>query len=81
MGSDNPDGWKLEVILDVLVEEIEEKSAKVSHDESLLSKTVQNHNLQIIGLLKQAQALQQQSYALLDNKAPNQGATGKPRIG
>ena len=81
MGAETPDGWKLEELLDKLVEEVEEKSVKVAHDNSLLSQTVQNHNLQIIGLLRQAQALQQQSMRLLDEKAPNEGATGTPRIG
>jgi len=81
MSPENPDGWKLEELLRSLQNEVYEKSAKIAGDESLLSKTVQNHNLQIIGLLAQAEGIQRQSFALLDDKGPNQGPTGVPRIG
>jgi len=81
MGSENHNGWKLEDLLSELQKEITEKSLKIAKDNSIESKTVQNNNGQIIGLLKQAEHLQRQSYAILDNLAPNEGPDGKPRIG
>lgn len=81
MSSNNPDGWKLEDLLVTLTNELEEKTRKVEKDTSTLSKTIQNNNLQIIGLLVQARAIQEQTYNLLNAKAPDEGATGSPRIG
>jgi hypothetical protein len=81
MSSNNPDGWKLEDLLVTLINELEEKTRKVEKDTSTLSKTIQNNNLQIIGLLVQARAIQEQTYNLLNAKAPDEGATGNPRIG
>lgn len=81
MSPTNPEGWKLEDLLLVLQGEVAGKSAKIMHDERLIARTVLHHNAQIIGLLIQAEAIQRQSYALLDNMAPNEGPLGKPRIG
>ena len=81
MGTENPDGWKLEELLVKLQFEVGNKSAKIEKDTRLEAKTVLHHNMQIIGLLQQAEALQRQSYAILDAMAPNEGPLGTPRIG
>ena len=80
-GSGNPKGLKLEELLAQLQREIEKKSERIYPDKRLISKTVQNNNSQIIGLLIQAEAIQRQSYALLDDMSPNEGPLGNPRIG
>ena len=81
MGSDNPNGWKLEELLMQLQFEIAIKSDKLEGDHRLQAKTVTNNNTMIIALLTQAEAIQRQSYAILDDMAPNEGPLGKPRIG
>jgi len=80
-GSENPTGWKLEELLSVLHDEVRDKCLKIECDLSLEAQTVLHNNMQIMGLLLQAEALQRQSYAILDAKAPNQGPLGTPRIG
>lgn len=81
MGSENPNGWKLGELLSQLQCEVSCKSIKIERDTRIQSKTVQNNNAQIIGLLKQAEAIQSQSYAILDEMGPNEGPLGQPRIG
>jgi len=81
MGKDNPDGMKLEDLLSKLQLEVGNKCALIENDPRLEAKTVVNNNHQIIGLLAQAEAIQKQSYAILDNMAPNEGPLGTPRIG
>lgn len=81
MSPTNPEGWKLEELLEHLQGEVRRKSDKIAHDTRLIAKTVLNNNAQIIALLAQAEAIQRQSYALLDDMAPNEGPLGKPRIG
>jgi len=81
MGSDNPDGYKLEELLHYLQEEVNMKTEKIKNDPCLEARTVIAHNAQIVGLLGQAEALQRLSYAILDNMAPNEGPLGTPRIG
>jgi len=81
MSPQNPDGWELEKLLVKLQDEVRVKCLKIREDPRLIAKTVLNNNIQILGLLQQAQGIQQQSYALLDDMAPNEGPLGVPRIG
>jgi len=81
MGPTNVNGWKLEELLSKLQDEVWHKSLKIARDPRLIAKTVYNNNQQIIGLMRQAEALQRQSYALLDDTSPNEGPLGTPRIG
>ena len=71
----------MEELLALLQGEVAGKSRKIERDPRIQSKTVQNNNAQIIGLLKQAEAIQRQSYAILDEMGPNEGPLGQPRIG
>jgi len=81
MGRDNPDGYKLEELLNMLVSEVETKNTYIESDPRLEAKQVVCNNKQIIGLLQQAEALQRMSYAVLDNMSANEGPLGKYRIG
>ncbi|RLV61064.1 hypothetical protein D5018_03755 [Parashewanella curva] len=81
MSRDNPAGFKLEELTRKLRYEIEEKTRNISNDERIQAKTVVNNNSQIIGLLHQIEAIQRQSFVLMEQIAPDEGALGKPRIG
>lgn len=81
MGPDHPDGWKLEELLSQLQKEIDNKSEKIELDDKPVARHVLRNNQQIIGLLAQAEALQRNSYDVLDAYKINQGPSGTPRIG
>ncbi|MCS6232696.1 hypothetical protein G3488_17780 [Shewanella baltica] len=77
----NPNGFKLELLLKQLQEEVAEKTARVADDKSELAEKVKSNNLQIIKLLSEAEALQVESLKLMAAKAPDTGPLGSPRIG
>ena len=81
MGRDNPLGYKLEDLLHELSVEIDVKCKYIADDPRIEAKTVLRNNQIIIGLLKQAEALQRHSYDVLDNIGKNEGPLGKYRIG
>lgn len=81
MGPLNPQGWKLEDLLEQLQGEVNAKSFKICADDRPVARAVLRRNQQIVGLLAQAEAIQRHSYDLLDAMAPNEGPLGKPRIG
>jgi len=81
MGAENPDGWKLEELLDQLRREVRGKSAKIEADTRPEARAVLENNRSIIRLLAQAAAHQRSSMQLLEALSPNQGPKGKPRIG
>jgi hypothetical protein len=81
MGRDNPDGHKLEELLHKVAGEVEAKCIFICDDPRLEAKTVLRNNQQIIGLLRQAEALQRHSYDVLDNMSKNEGPLGRYRIG
>lgn len=81
MSPANPEGWKLEDLLERLRTEIREKSAKIASDPREVARLVYRNNQRILELLLEAERLQRESYAALDALAPNQGPLGIPRIG
>ncbi|EIZ83677.1 gp50 protein [Methylobacterium sp. GXF4] len=81
MSSDNPTGAKLEEHLAQLIAEIEAKCRKIEGDQRSEAQTVLHNNREIIGHLKLALRHQEHSQAVLAAMAPDQGPTGKPRIG
>jgi len=81
MSATNPEGVKLEELLAQLQQEVTAKSAKIVSDTRPQARHVLRNNQQIIGLLMQAEALQRNSYDVLDAISANQGPTGTPRIG
>jgi len=68
-------------LLDTLIMEVSEKTLKIINDNKIEAKTVVQNNEQICGLLRQAAAIQRQSYIILDAMRENEGPAGKPRIG
>lgn len=81
MSSTNPEGMKLEELLLQLQSEVRVKCGKIEGDARPQARHVLRNNQQIIGLLMQAEALQRDSYDVLNAISPNQGPTGTPRIG
>jgi len=81
MGRDNPDGYKLEELLEQLQREIVTKCEYIKDDPRIVAKQVLANNNQIIGLLFQAETLQRLSYDLLDAMGKNEGPLGSYRIG
>lgn len=81
MGSENPEGWKLEELLAKLRQELVHKTNKIINDNTPQAKMIVENNLKIIEHLGAAEALQRASYGILDAMGPNEGPKGKPRIG
>jgi len=81
MGRDNPDGYKLEELLQAVSAEIVAKCSYIEDDPDFEAKTVLRNNQQIVGLLLQAEALQRYSYDVLDSMSLNEGPLGNYRIG
>lgn len=81
MSPTNPDGWKLEDLLEQLRKEIAGKSDKIRNDERDHAQRVFQNNGAILQLLEAAERLQRDSIATLDAVAKNNGPTGTPRIG
>jgi hypothetical protein len=81
MGTENPDGWKLEDLLGQLKEEVAHKITKiVDSPNQKISGLVVDNNLKIIEHLAAAQALQESNQVILNTVGPNQGPRGKARI-
>lgn len=81
MSPQNPTGWKLEDLLEALRREVKAKCAKIADDSRPVARAVLRNNEQILGLLRQAEALQRDSYDRLNTMAPDEGPLGTPRIG
>lgn len=81
MSRENPDGWKLESLTEKLREEINSKSLNIASDPSVEAQLVTNNNFQIIGLLMQIEALQCESMVIMSQIGPDQGPTGRARLG
>lgn len=81
MSAANPDGLKLEVLLDIVFDDMSEKCIRINADTRPVARRVLRNNQQIMALLKQARALQMDSLDVLAHLAPDQGPRGKPRIG
>lgn len=82
MSKANPEGWKLEELLDKAALEIETlKTPLIRDDPRAAAKTVVHNNGRIVALLYEAARLQRDSYRVLATIGPNEGPLGKPRIG
>ncbi|MCC3798243.1 hypothetical protein ACXHQB_23800 [Vibrio parahaemolyticus] len=81
MSRENPNGWKLESLTEKLREEINRKSLNIASDQSFEAQIVTNNNFQIIGLLMQIEALQRDSMVIMSQIGPDQGPTGRARLG
>ena len=81
MSADNPNGWKIEDLAQQLIVEIRAKSDKIKSDPRLQAITVFNMNANIIAALHDIVHWQNNSLRALAALGPDQGPTGKPRIG
>lgn len=81
MSSDNPGGWKLEELLARLREELDRKNDHLAGDGHPIAKAVVISNRKIISLLDVAEQHQRAGLRHLDRIGPDQGPTGKPRVG
>ncbi len=81
MSRDNHNGWKLEELLQTIIDDLNHKNSLIEHDECEVSKNVQLNNNRIIELLKYSIGVQNNTLDLLDSVGEDEGVTGKPRIG
>lgn len=81
MSRDNPNGRTLESVLTQLMNELRWKNAKIISDTQPCSVLIHANNNRIIEHLGASLALQESSMHALDAIKPNEGPTGKPRIG
>lgn len=81
MSAGNPTGWKLEVLLAKIAEDLRIKNDALEGDGSPTSKAVQLNNAGIIDCLALAGVRQTDTLRRLNLLAPDPGPTGTPRIG
>jgi hypothetical protein len=81
MSNENHNGLKLEDLLAQVKLDVSQKINKIINDTSPQAQLVVRNNLAIIEHLGAAEALQRTSYVVLDAMKPNEGPSGKPRIG
>lgn len=82
MSKVNPEGWKLEELLEKTAHEIATlKTPLIRDDPRIVAKAVVYNNDRICALLHEAARLQRDSYRMLATIGPNEGPLGKPRIG
>lgn len=81
MSRNNPEGVELEVLLDKVSADLEEKNSFISGDSSPCSRRILANNNKIISMLQQCKAYQLDSLEQLDALGPNPGVGGTPRIG
>ena len=81
MSRDNPDGHKLEDLLETVIGEIEVKAERIASDKGTVALRLQVNARAMVALLREAAAIQRDSLAALDTIGPDQGPRGVPRIG
>ncbi|MCH8110435.1 MAG: histidine kinase [Proteobacteria bacterium] len=82
VGPDNPDGWKLEDIIDEIQNDIVRRSARIVDDDRPEARTVLHNNIEIMQLLTVCSEKAHDSTRVLNTLGPSispQG--GVPRIG
>lgn len=79
MGRENPNGWKLESILEVLQEEVQAKSLQIKDSAHPQKDMIIANNNRIMDLLSDAVSIQKEAYKQLDAVAPNKGPL-EPRL-
>ena len=79
MGRDNPNGWKLEDLLQKVFEEVRDKSLLICNSTHPQRDMILNNNCDIGQLLLKARDIQISTYKELDAVSPNLGPT-KPRL-
>lgn len=90
MSVKNPEGWKLEELLEKVAAELEEKNValteqykaapQVSDLKFMTMMSVSANNAEIVESLKSCADIQRQSMTAFDNLGSDQGPTGTPRV-
>jgi len=73
MGAENPNGWKLESLLEKIEQEVEAKSEKIMESTHPMRDSILKNNYEICGLLAQARALQVDTYENLGIVSKDEG--------
>jgi len=81
MSVNNPDGWKLEDLLEQMYLELGEKTKRLDGDMSTPACKVASNNYTMMRKLKECVALQLKNIESLNKIAPDTGPLGIPRIG
>lgn len=80
MTRDNPNGWKLEELLERIAKEVEAKSQAIESSDSPMRDVILQNNALITKNLRYAVGVQNSSMASLSQIGPDQGPTGEARI-
>lgn len=81
MTRENPNGRKLEELLPQIAHELTVKNDRIKRDPSAAAQTLLYNNAEIISRLHECRRLQEHSLKVLAAVGPDQGPTGKPRVG
>ena len=82
VGPDNPDGWKLEDIIDEIQNDIVRRSARIVDDDRPEARTVLHNNIEIMQLLTVCSEKAYDSTRVLNTLGPSISPRGGvPRIG
>ena len=81
LSTDNPNGWKLEDIIDEIQNDIVRRSARIVDDGRPEARTVLTNNIEILKLLTVCSEKALDSTRVLSTLGPSQGPQGIPRIG
>lgn len=81
MSADNPEGWKLEELVEQIRLELYVKNDRIGSDPSQAAKAVRANNLQIVDLLAVIECRQRDTLTRLDEIRSDAGPGGTPRIG
>ena len=77
---DNPDGWKLEDILEQIQNDVLRRSTKIMEDARPEARAVLNNKIAILGMLADCVERARDSTRIVDSFGPASETSG-PRIG
>lgn len=81
LSTENPEGWKLEDIIDEIQNDIVRRSARIVDDGRPEARAVLTNNIEIMKLLTVCSEKAHDSTRALSALGPSQGPQGVPRIG
>ncbi|MCH8112878.1 MAG: histidine kinase [Proteobacteria bacterium] len=81
LSTENPEGWKLEDIIDEIQNDIVRRSARVVDDGRREARAVLTNNIEILKLLTVCSEKALDSTRVLSTLGPSQVPQGIPRIG
>ncbi len=81
LSPDNPNGWRLEDIIDEIQNDIVRRSARIVDDSRPEARAVLTNNIEILNLLTVCSEKAHDSTHVLSTLGPSRGPQGIPRIG